>query len=192
MGTKVLEVGQNASGEGVVVAPGQPARVVSGTGNLESVSCTASQQCYAVGLGALNSDKAVLVSIVGGKAVKVTDLPVFIGLYGIACPTTSKCYAVGYDNADDADAVTTITSGKAGAPVEVQGNPGEWLNAISCPSSTECYAVGLENYNPSFIPIERHAHPGRARRSHHISYHPGRLVRQRHRLHQRRQLRSRR
>jgi phosphatidylinositol-3-phosphatase len=153
MGTKVLEVGQNASGEGVVVAPGQPSRVVSGTGNLESVSCATSRQCYAVGLGALNSDKAVLVSIAGGKAVKVTDLPAFIGLYGIACPTTSKCYAVGYDNADDADAVTTITSGKAGAPVEVQGNPGEWLNAISCPSSIECYAVGLENYNPSFIPI---------------------------------------
>ena len=127
MGSKVLEVGQNASGEGVVVAPGKSARAVSGTTDLESVSCTTSQQCYAVGFGPLNTDKAVLVSIVGGKAVKVTDLPAFIGLYGIACPTTSKCYAVGYDNASDADAVTTITSGKAGAPVEVPGAPGEWL-----------------------------------------------------------------
>ncbi len=153
MGSKVLEVGQNASDEGVVVAPGQPARVVSGTADLESVSCTTSQQCYAVGLGPLNSDKAVLVSIVGGKAVKVTELPAFIGLYGIACPTTSNCYAVGYDNASDADAVTTIASGKAGAPVQVPGSPGEWLNAISCPSSTECYAVGLVNYNPSIVPI---------------------------------------
>ena len=50
--------------------------------------------------------------------------------------------------------MTTITSGKAGAPVEVPGDPGEWLNAISCPSSTECYAVGLVNYNPSIVPIK--------------------------------------
>ena len=153
MGTKVLEVGQNAGGEGVVGAPGQPARAVSGTSDLESVSCTTSTQCYAVGFGPLNTDKAVVVSIVSGKAVKVTDLPAFIGLYGISCPTTSDCYAVGYDNADDADAVTTIASGKAGAPVEVQGSPGEWLNAISCPSSTECYAAGLVNYNPSIVPL---------------------------------------
>ena len=148
----VLEVGQNASGQGVVVAPGKPARVVAGTSNLQSVSCTTGKQCYAVGLGALNSDEAVLVSIVNGKAAKVTGLPAFIGLYGISCPTASTCYAVGYDNANDADAVTTIASGKAGAPVEVTGG-GEWLNSISCASHTECYAAGLVNYNPSIVPI---------------------------------------
>jgi hypothetical protein len=162
MGAAVLKVGQNASDKGVVVAPGEPARVVSGTSDLESVSCTTSTQCYAVGLGPLDTDKAVLVSITRGKAVKVTDLPKFIGLYGIACPTTSKCYAVGYDNASDADAVTTITSGKAGAPVEVPGDPGEWLNAISCPSSAKCYAVGLVNYNPAIVSIKLPIESGKA------------------------------
>ena len=116
------------------------------------MSCTTDKQCYAVGLGALNSDEGVLVSIVNGKAAKVTDLSAFIGLYGISCPTASTCYAVGYDNSDDADAVTTIVSGKAGSPVEVAGG-GEWLNSISCASSTECYAAGLVNYNPSIVPI---------------------------------------
>jgi hypothetical protein len=151
-GASVLEVGQNAAGQGVIVAPGQPARVVQGTADLESVSCATATQCYAVGLGALNSDEAVLVSIKDGHAVKVTDLPAFIGLYGVACPGATTCYAVGYDNADDADAVTTITNGTASAPVEVAGG-GEWLNAISCPTTTDCYAVGLVNYNPSIVPV---------------------------------------
>jgi phosphatidylinositol-3-phosphatase len=148
----LVAVGQNATGHGVVVAFGGQAAVVPGTADLESVACSTSQQCYAVGLGALNSDEAVLVSIVAGHAVSVTDLPAFIGLYGIACPTESTCYAVGYDNSDDADAVTTITDGGAGDPVEVAGG-GEWLNAISCASATECYAAGLVNYNPSIVPI---------------------------------------
>jgi hypothetical protein len=149
----LVEVGQNAAGQGVVAVSGGPAQVVPGTADLESVACTRGPRCYAVGLGALNSDEAVLVSIVGGRAVRVTDLPAFIGLYGIACPDSTTCYAVGYDNSDDADAVTTITGGNAGAPVEVAGG-GEWLNAISCPTSAECYAAGLVNYNPSIVPID--------------------------------------
>lgn len=150
--TSLLEVGQNAAGQGVIVAPDQPARVVPGTADLESVSCATATQCYAVGFGALNSDEAVLVSIKDGHATNVTDLPAFIGLYGIACPAASTCYAVGYDNANDADAVTTITNGTASAPAEVSGG-GEWLNSISCPTSTNCYAAGLVNYNPSIVPI---------------------------------------
>ncbi|HEX3514672.1 MAG TPA: alkaline phosphatase family protein [Trebonia sp.] len=150
--TSLLEVGQNATGQGVIVAPDQQARIVPGTADLESVSCPTATQCYAVGFGALNSDEAVLVSIKNGHATNVTDLPAFIGLYGIACPAASTCYAVGYDNANDADAVTTITNGTAGAPVEVSGG-GEWLNSISCPTLTSCYAAGLVNYNPSIVPI---------------------------------------
>ena len=84
----LVEVGQNAAGQGVVAVSGGPAQVVPGTADLESVACAHGPRCYAVGLGALNSDEAVLVSIVGGRAVRVTDLPAFIGLYGIACPDT--------------------------------------------------------------------------------------------------------
>jgi hypothetical protein len=82
----------------------------------------------------------------------VVEQPAFIGLYGIACPTASRCEAVGYDNSDDADAVTTVTNGVAGPLQEVAGG-GEWLNAISCWSSTQCDAVGLVNYVQSFVPI---------------------------------------
>lgn len=148
----VIKVGQNASGQGVIVAPGHGAQVVHRTADLESVSCTTSTQCYAVGLDALNSDDAVLVAITSGHVAKVTSLPAFIGLYGISCPSATACYAVGYDNADGADAVTTITNGVAGAPAEVSGG-GEWLNSISCPTTTRCYAAGLVNYNPSIVPI---------------------------------------
>ena len=148
----VIEVGQNASGQGIVVAPGRGAQVVPGTADLESVSCATSTQCYAVGLDALNSDDAVLVSIKFGHVASVTSLPTFIGLYGISCPSATTCYAVGYDNAEGADAVTTITDGIASDPAEVNGG-GEWLNSISCPTATDCYAAGLVNYNPSIVPI---------------------------------------
>jgi phosphatidylinositol-3-phosphatase len=148
----VIEVGQNSQGQGVIHVPGQPTRVVPGTSDLESVSCSATGQCYAVGLAAPNTDEAVLVSIKHDRVASVTKLPAFIGLYGIACPAAGTCYAVGYDNSDDADAVTTITDGTASAPAEVKAG-GEWLNAISCPDSTQCYATGLVNYNPSIVSI---------------------------------------
>jgi hypothetical protein len=150
----VIEVGQNSEGQGVIHVPGQPTQVVPGTSDLESVSCSAAGQCYAVGLAAPDTDEAVLVSITADQVAAVTPLPAFIGLYGIDCPATGTCYAVGYDNKNDADAVTTITNGTASAPAEVKGG-GEWLNAISCPSATECYATGLVNYYASIVPIAK-------------------------------------
>ncbi len=157
----VIEVGQNKEAQGVIHVPGQPTQVVSGASDLESVSCSAAGQCYAVGLAAPDTDEAVLVSITADRVASVTRLPAFIGLYGIDCPTSGTCYAVGYDNSHDADAVTTITDGTASAPAELKGS-GEWLNAISCPSSTECYATGLGmNYEPQIVPIA-HGVPGTA------------------------------
>jgi phosphatidylinositol-3-phosphatase len=150
----VIEAGQNRQGQGVIDVPGQPTQVVPGTSDLESVSCSAAGQCYAVGLAAPDTDEAVLVSITADRVASVTALPAFIGLYGIDCPAAGTCYAVGYDNKDDADAVTTITNGTASAPAEVKGG-GEWLNAISCPSATECYATGLVNYYASIVPIAK-------------------------------------
>jgi hypothetical protein len=148
----VMEVGENADGEGVVVPPSGSPEPVSGTSILESVSCPSATQCYAVGLAPTNDDAGVLVSIVNGQPTSVTEDTAFIGLMGISCPTDSTCYAVGYDNANDADSVTTITSGQPGPPVEVQGG-GEWLNAISCPTATTCYAAGLVNFSPAVVPI---------------------------------------
>ena len=79
-------------------------------------------------------------------------LSAFYALYGIDCATANTCEAVGHDTEDIADAVTTITNGTAGAPVEVPGG-GEWLNTISCASATECDAVGLVNFTASVVPI---------------------------------------
>jgi hypothetical protein len=158
---RTIEVGENASGQGVVASSGGSA-VVSGTSVLESVSCPTSQVCYAVGLATSARDEAVLVRLVNGRPAAVKDLPALIGLYGIACPAKSTCYAVGYDNSGDAGAVTTINNGHASAPVEVpnDGNT-PWLNAISCPTSTQCYAAGLVNYVPAIVPITS-GKPGKA------------------------------
>jgi hypothetical protein len=157
---RTIEVGENARGQGVVSSAGsgrghgRGTFVVRGTSDLESVSCVSARTCYAVGLATSPLDEAVLVRVTDGRPVTVTDLPAFIGLYGIACPTTSTCYAVGYDNAEDDGAVTTISNGHASAPAEVpnDGNT-PWLNAISCPTSAKCYAAGLVNYLPAIVPI---------------------------------------
>jgi hypothetical protein len=152
--TPAIAVGEDAAGEGVVVSRGPGAVAVPGTSNLESVSCTSAEQCYAVGLATSDLDEGVLVSITRGRPRSVTPLPAFIGLYGIACPAADTCYAVGYDNADDAGSVTTITNGQASAPAEVpDGGYTPWLNAISCPTPTQCYAAGLVNYLPSIVPV---------------------------------------
>jgi phosphatidylinositol-3-phosphatase len=150
---RTIEVGENGSGEGII-ASGWRTVNVAGTSDLESVSCTTADVCYAVGLATSDKDEAVLVRVVGGRPESVTPLPAFIGLYGIACPTASACYAVGYDNADDAGAVTTISNGHASAPADVP-NDGDtpWLNAISCPTATQCYAAGLVNYLPAIVPV---------------------------------------
>jgi phosphatidylinositol-3-phosphatase len=160
-GGRSIEVGENTRGQGVVASSGRSV-TVGGTSDLESVSCTTAQVCYAVGLATSDLDEAVLVRLVSGRPDAVTDLPAFIGLYGIACPGKSTCYAVGYDNSGDAGAVTTITNGHASAPAEVpnDGNT-PWLNAISCPTSAKCYAAGLVNYVPAIVPITS-GKPGKA------------------------------
>ncbi len=153
-GQRTIEVGNNSRGQGVVASSWLGAVAVPGTSDLESVSCTTAEVCYAVGLATSDLDEAVLVRVVNGQPESVTDLPAFIGLYGIACPSATTCYAVGYDNAEDDGAVTTITNGSASAPAEVPNDGNSpWLNAISCPTSTQCYAAGLVNYVPAIVPI---------------------------------------
>jgi phosphatidylinositol-3-phosphatase len=147
-----VEAGENAHGEGVIDSPEAGVVAVPGSSNLESVSCPASNLCWAAGLATAGTDQAVLVKIVNGQPVSVRRVASFYGLYGISCPAKTSCEAVGYDTSGIADAVTTITNGKPSAPAEVKGG-GEWLNAISCPSTTQCYAAGLVNYVASIVPI---------------------------------------
>ena len=141
-----------SDGEGVVKRSGHGPIAVPGTTNLLSVSCTTTTDCWAVGLGAANSDEAAIVQLVDGHAVSVQPDPAFYGLYGIDCASSASCVAVGYDTSDIADAVTTITDGIPTAPVEVSGG-GEWLNSVSCPDRDQCYATGLVNYTASIVPI---------------------------------------
>jgi phosphatidylinositol-3-phosphatase len=147
-----IEVGNNHDGEGFVKSSGHGPISVPGTTNLLSVSCTTTNDCWAVGLGAPNSDQAAIVQLVDGKPLAVRADPAFYGLYGIDCSDSTSCVAVGYDTSDIADAVTTITSGVPSAPAEVAGG-GEWLNSISCPTASQCYATGLVNYTASIVPI---------------------------------------
>jgi len=152
--SSTIAVGESAVGDGTITDNGNTVSVPN-TSALESVSCTTSTECYAVGLAPTSDDEGVLVAIRNGQPTSETPEPAFIGLYGIDCTTSSTCYAVGYDNDDDADAVTTITNGQAGPVNEVEPGQdvGEWLNAISCPTSTQCFAVGFVNYYPSIVPI---------------------------------------
>ena len=151
---KTIEVGQTTTGQGVVVTSGHAAVPVPGTSNLQSVSCVTAQTCYAVGIGPVNDDDAVIVKIVNGHPTKVMPNHPFIGLYGIACVSSTTCYGVGYDNNSDGSAVTTIINGAASPPNEVPNNGANSnLFSISCPTTSQCYAAGLLNYAPALVPI---------------------------------------
>jgi len=150
-GSSDIEVGEGPAGVGVVVTPQGTVEPVPGTTDLQSVSCTTSTQCYAVGLGPSNNDDGVLVPIVNGRPGPVTVLGTSVVLYGISCPSATTCYGTGFSLTDE-DVAVTITNGQV-ATVQELPTSVEWLNAISCPTATQCYATGLVNYAPAIVPI---------------------------------------
>ena len=153
---RTVQVGQTPGGRGAIVTRRAGTVAVPGVSDLLSVSCTTATVCYAVGIGPINDDDAVIVKIVNGRPVTVTQNHAFIGLYGVACVSGTTCYGVGYDNASDGSAVTTLTRGAASAPAEVPGNGANSnLFSLSCPTTTQCYAAGLLNYAPAIVPITR-------------------------------------
>jgi hypothetical protein len=119
---------------------------------LNSVSCTSSTMCVAVGEGPVGG--ATLVETWNGSTWALTPSPnpstsQYILLNGVSCSSSTWCIAVGqYDNySSGSDVTQTLVMKFDGSTWSIASGPnvgggGTVFNAVSCTSSTQCVAVG--------------------------------------------------
>jgi hypothetical protein len=115
-------------------------------GQLFAVSCTSSNACTAVGMGA----SGTLVEVWNGTAWTDQASPNPAGtsndqLQGVSCSSSAACAAVGWDV--DAGRTTTLLETWNGKTWSIHPTPstvGEFY-AVSCKSASSCVAVGEDN-----------------------------------------------
>jgi hypothetical protein len=122
---------------------------------LNSVSCTSSDKCVAVGMENSNDGWKALIESWDGTSWSVTRSPRSGQLRGISCRSARSCVAVGnYATSAGAASETLIESWDGTAwSVDSSPNPvtnGDWLEGVSCPSSNSCQAAGFYSAGPGF------------------------------------------
>jgi hypothetical protein len=143
------------------------------TGTLNSVSCTSSTACVAVGSTYFpsGSPRSVIVERWDGRVWSVEKLasPARAGstLGGVSCPSRTDCIAVG---SSGNKVLVERWNGRKWSfqrTPEPIGSTRSYLSAVSCPSETRCFAVGgydnvdplLERWNGSGWSIQSTAEP---------------------------------
>lgn len=115
---------------------------------LNSVTCTSSSNCWAVGYGYPNGSAETLIEHWNGAAWSVVPSPnpstLYNALAGVTCVSGSDCWAVGHSSI--VGAVQTLTEHWDGSSWTVVSSPNvtstNYLSAVSCASSNDCWAVG--------------------------------------------------
>jgi hypothetical protein len=107
---------------------------------LNSVACTSSRACYAVGFeGPLTSSHAVVLHLAGNGALLKTVVDKGTGIGSIACPTANYCFVADYNKPNEIIQILTGTSLSAG--VSMPANT--YVQALRCfNQSSPCYALG--------------------------------------------------
>ncbi len=137
----------------------------SGYGDLQSITCSDSTTCIAVGqdngtYGPYQQGNGITTigTYSGGAwswAPEVLESSALVGygpLAGVSCATSTSCIAVGsFNNSLSINSIGTLSGGNWSWSDEAQINspalPG-YLTSESCPSSTMCLAVGTDaNFN---------------------------------------------
>jgi hypothetical protein len=144
-----------------VQEPPAPAGVNSWIGTyLESVSCTSSTACTAVGDFYSTSDEFVAFTEKwNGSEWSLQTLPLptgtdWSGLYDVSCASSTACTAVGsFESSSDGWApLAEKWNGSEWSPQEPPSTEARQLNGVSCTTSTECTAVGVaENSSYAWI-----------------------------------------
>ena len=122
--------------------PNGTANDVSGTSNLEGVSCATATTCMAIGTDV--NGASLVVTLVNGLPV----LPVthgaflYLQLSAIACPSETTCYIVGQDTRSSEGFLVPIDPGTQVIGTEQLVSGSTELNSISCASTTVCVAAG--------------------------------------------------
>lgn len=125
-------------------SPTAPLTPVGGThGELDGVSCTSSDYCFAVGgyASGLSGPSDTLIERWDGASWTIESHPTSASSSGpltaVSCPADKACTAVG---------ATTTTGPLAehwdGTSWRIQTLPSGWITTISCPGIADCIAAG--------------------------------------------------
>ena len=128
-----------------------------------SVSCTSTSSCFAVGYYDVGDNEHALAEVYNGASWAVASLPVPAGstyslLNGISCTSASSCVAVGNygDPTDNQKALVEQLSGftwTVSAVALPAGGSNPSLNAVSCPTASTCVAVGAYSNGSQAVPL---------------------------------------
>jgi len=114
------------------------------TGVEDAVGCVTAHRCMAVGYGG-GTAAGQVVTVVGGKQVRVSVVPSASNLVAVSCPNRFGCWAIGSPRIGHRNFVLVKISPVGGVRsvtrVRVQG--GASLNEISCTSMTSCELFGI-------------------------------------------------
>ena len=127
----------------VVPSPSPP----GGGGQLNDVSCTSENHCWAVGSTARTAtSSAPLIEQYGGTSWSVAASPAPVSeesqLMGVACAGAARCWAVGYSGAHPLIEGDTGSGWRVVASPSPPGNAETELNGVACASTGECFAAG--------------------------------------------------
>jgi hypothetical protein len=132
-------------------------------GQLDSISCTTSDACVAVGNYVSYDpiyDSGPLVETLSGSSwsqAEITNAGLSASLYAVACTSSTACTAVGSQSAGQAEVplAEVWTGGSWTAQSPANGGTGGVLTDVSCTSANSCTAVGsASNYGyPNEAPI---------------------------------------
>jgi putative hemolysin len=132
---------------------------------LQSVSCTSSTSCVAVGYYLASPYDQTLIETLSGGSWSITTSPDTSTsednlLQGVSCTSSTSCVAVGYYIASSGYAQTlieTLSGGSWAITTSPDTSTSEYdqLYGVSCNSSTSCVAVGYyiasSGYNQNLI-----------------------------------------
>jgi len=114
---------------------------------LNSVSCTSTTACMAVGFG--GNGNSTLAEQWNGSAWTYVSTPTKdaqSGLNSVSCTSTTACMAVGYSGNSSGTSTSTLAEQWNGSAWTLVPTPTKGahslLGRVSCPSTTACMAVG--------------------------------------------------
>ena len=125
---------------------------------LNSVYCTSSSNCWAVGGGDGYGTTAVIEQWNGSTWSLETSGVATVGdLLSVTCTSSSNCWAVGDANQSQSDLGSLIEhwNGSSWTTVSTSNSNEAYFNSVACTSSSNCWAVGdIDTGNGSTSLIE--------------------------------------
>ena len=156
-GTQTVLAGTQTAGSGWALQT-LPAPAGSFAASMESVSCTSSDSCLAIGGASIRSGDEPFGEVWNGTDWTFQSIPAPANsdLFGVACPSPAGCTAVGRVLSDGDQIATPLAenwNGTSWTPQTLPPPPGSvsgTLAGVSCTSPVRCVAVGYSDRPDAF------------------------------------------